>query len=283
MHFLSHALFGLTLGLGLASCSQTICQNGSNGSCEDLAAGGSDASADVQCEDPNLTSCDSQCVDTDIDPSFCGDCNTSCDTGQGCSAGACVDICDTGEVLCQGNCIDPTTNGNFCGASATCFDDTAGEDCQTGTCVGGSCVAAATYIGSLTPAKGKWSYGNEPGVAGAQLACRSLFGSLTATVCSPAQLVLSQSRGELANAKDSAGDTVTSWFIVDPNANGQALQCIHPDSGGVPWTYETHHLGEGAQFITVNASGTISEVQDAPVVGNAGGCEALRNVACCNP
>jgi len=282
MHSSSQVFLGLlsfaSISLAAAGCSQTICKEGSTGSCEVNESSADAGGGSATCNDPNEISCSGVCVDTDIDPSFCGNCATSCDTGQGCSDGACADRCAAGEVLCNDNCIVPQTNADFCGAAGTCSGGDSGADCGDETCSDGVCTAAARYLGSLTPSLGRWSYGASLGVAGAEEACRTTFSAPAAIICSPSDLSAAAGQGELANPMDSAGTPVTSWFALDPTANA-SLQCANPDEASVPWTYETQHRKQGARYLTVNAAGILSQVQDQLIAG----CEASRWVACCNP
>jgi hypothetical protein len=37
-----------------------------------------------------LTACGTECVDTDSNPMFCGDCRTACMPGQTCEEGMCM-------------------------------------------------------------------------------------------------------------------------------------------------------------------------------------------------
>ncbi len=226
-------------------------------------------------------------MDTDVDPTFCGTCENSCAEGQGCSAGSCVDLCDPGFVNCGGVCIDPLTDGNFCGASGTCTVDTQGEACGTNSCINGAC-ASQRYLGSLPETTGRWNFGGALGVAGAELQCRNSFqnglplAQQTAVVCSYAQLLDAQAKGELATPLDSAGAPVTSWYILDAAQNIQR-QCTKTDvANPIPWSYETADLGQGSRFAVVNIDGAVGAEVDAPSAG-ADGCRTLRNVPCCIP
>lgn len=97
---------------------------------------------------PGQVACDSNCVDPETNPNFCGasgQCSATamtrgrvCSGGQVCTAGACR--CPSGFVLCGGNCVDPNTNRQFCGARMDCSGGNAGQSCGAGQiCVGGMC------------------------------------------------------------------------------------------------------------------------------------------------
>ncbi len=269
--------------LSITGCAQTICPDGSAGNCSNGGGDtGADASTGDSCDDPNAVVCDSQCVDTEVSPTYCGSCENSCDEGQGCSAGSCVDLCDPGLVNCGGECIDPQTNGNFCGASGTCSTDTQGADCGGEACSGGACITKR-YLGSLPPTTGRWNYGGSLGVAGAETQCQQTFGAPTAVVCSYALLLDAQAKLELANPVDSAGAAVASWYILNPADNVQR-QCTKTDvANPIPWTYETADLGQGSKFAAVNTAGAVGSVTDAPSPAPSTGCRGLRNVPCCLP
>ncbi|KPK14574.1 MAG: hypothetical protein AMJ62_12755 [Myxococcales bacterium SG8_38] len=65
--------------------------------------GSIDPDGGSECEPP-LTECDSECIDTQIDPRYCGDCTTECPGGFVCDAGFCVDPgdCRTNGIGCSG-------------------------------------------------------------------------------------------------------------------------------------------------------------------------------------
>ncbi len=287
-------LLGAITSLGLGACEQAVCPDGSGNCSPNAIQADANGGADG-CDNPNELSCSGVCVDTDINPNYCGSCNNTCDTGQGCSDGACVDACAGGEVLCgddaidgsgSRSCVNPQTNSEYCGATGTCTGAGAGESCaQDSMCVSGVCTAITTvkYIGSLPVTTGLWEYNQVRGVPGAEAACRTLFAAPAATICTQADLLVAQSQGELANPVDSGGAPVESWFSVNPASNLLQLQCIDPllSNTNLSWTYETAHLGEGAQYVSVSTLGAISQVVNQPAL--AQGCSQLRNVACCNP
>lgn len=293
MNRLSIFVVGALASLSLGACDQTVCPDGSGNCAVNGSADGGNTTG--ECDNPSEDSCSGMCVDTDINPNFCGSCTNTCDTGQGCSAGACVDACPSGELLCgedaidgagSRSCVNPQTSSEYCGATASCKGIEAGELCDLDSaCVSGVCTPTTTvrYVGSLPGATGKWSYGTQPGVAGAVEACQSLFAAPTARVCSYSDLLVAQNQGELVNPVDSNGAIVTSWFSLDPNSNAAQLQCTDPALANLPWSYETAHLGEGAQFLTVSSAGTISQVVNEPANALTPGCMQVRNVACCLP
>ena len=80
----------------------------------------------------DTTKCDDRCVDTQIDASYCGDCDTSCADDQVCVAGDCVLDCVGGTSLCDDKCVDLMTSTAYCGDCDTSCDGT--EVCVDGEC-----------------------------------------------------------------------------------------------------------------------------------------------------
>jgi hypothetical protein len=83
---------------------------------------------------PGFDPCGIGCVDTQIDPSFCGNCTTMCPTGHVCEVGLCVDPgdCRTNGVGCSGFTYCDVATGDClrgCGNDAQCTG--ANEVCNT--------------------------------------------------------------------------------------------------------------------------------------------------------
>ncbi len=76
---------------------------------------------------PGFEPCAAGCVDTNIDPRFCGDCTTSCPLGHVCQVGICLDAgdCRTNGVGCSGF--------TYCdGATGDCLPGCGGDNQCTG-------------------------------------------------------------------------------------------------------------------------------------------------------
>ena len=86
--------------------------------------------------DLGFEACALSCVDTQIDPAFCGNCITSCPTGDVCQAGMCLDL---------GDC---RTNGVVCVGFTYC--DAATGDCLRGCADGSQCTGANQACDTLT-------------------------------------------------------------------------------------------------------------------------------------
>ena len=105
------------------------------------------------CE-PDFKRCAFECVDTQADPRFCGDCSTSCPLGEVCEMGECLDPgdCRTSEVGCTGftycdaatgDCLRGCERDQQCtGENRVC--DTVMHDCVCDLAFhacGGTCVS----------------------------------------------------------------------------------------------------------------------------------------------
>jgi hypothetical protein len=111
-------------------------------------AGDGSCTASCPCNDDQTACDDGTCTDVLSDPNHCGDCDTSCGTGQQCSGGACQ--CPGGTTYCGANgCVDTTADPNNCGGCGNVVDTTSdpqncgacGNACAGGqTCSNGSCT-----------------------------------------------------------------------------------------------------------------------------------------------
>jgi hypothetical protein len=93
----------------------------------------------VNCEPP-LRICGSDCVNTDADPRYCGDCETACAAGDVCEGGRCIDPgdCRTNEVGCSGFSYCDEETGEClpgCATSAQCIGDNEVCDTELHDCV----------------------------------------------------------------------------------------------------------------------------------------------------
>lgn len=124
------------------------------GTCATIGGGSSDAG--VTCQSP-LSLCSGVCFDLRNDPGHCGNCTTTCATGEYCTGGNCrvlvVDAgpppCPTGTMGCNGSCFDQQNDPRNCGmCGRTC---NATEYCSAGSCLqfpamgldAGTCIASS--------------------------------------------------------------------------------------------------------------------------------------------
>ena len=137
-----------------ASCSGfTYCEE-STGECLPGCTESGQCTGDNQACDPGIHDCicapgfelcEAGCVDTQGDPNFCGDCSTSCASGDVCQVGICLDPgdCRTIGVDCSGftYCDDATGDClRGCGDDDQCTD--ANQVCDTVT---HGCVCDDTF------------------------------------------------------------------------------------------------------------------------------------------
>ncbi|HPH64443.1 MAG TPA: hypothetical protein PLF40_01820 [Kofleriaceae bacterium] len=236
------------------------------------------------CAASNEQSCSGVCLDTNSDENHCGNCTTVCPASQTCEAGTCG--CTATQVTCGGTCVDPQTDRNHCGATGDCMGANAGTTCPASqSCLGGRCLSTAIYRGSLPNTTGFWTYAGVVGVEGATNECNLRVrgtGSVT-QVCTYAQLTAAQAAGELINAKDYAGGTITDWWVNDATAAGN-LQCNDfPNFGTKTWTYATAHIGYVGKATTLDAAaGTVSPVATGnPNPASGIVCATPRAIPCC--
>lgn len=132
-----------------ASCSGfTYCEE-SSGECLPGCTENEQCTGDNQACDPGIHDCicaqgfelcEAGCVDTQGDPSFCGDCSTSCPSGDVCQVGMCLDPgdCRADGVDCSGftYCDDATGDClRGCGEDDQCTDENEVCDTVTHACI----------------------------------------------------------------------------------------------------------------------------------------------------
>lgn len=82
-----------------------------------------------------LTRCDEVCVDTETDPTHCGECFNACaGSPPRCARGGCltvIEVCPRGLTLCNDRCVDTESDGANCGKC--------GNLCASGRCARGGC------------------------------------------------------------------------------------------------------------------------------------------------
>jgi hypothetical protein len=165
-----------------------------------------------------------------------------------------------------------------CAADATCAGPT------TTTTTPGSTTTTTTQPsggsvlkGALTATLGRFNYNLTLGLPGANAACNTNFPGTQA--CTYSQLQSAASAGDLAGLKDIMGDTVTSFWAIDPAAPG-LQQCVDDVAGGsqLNWEYATAHTASRGQRVDLdNATGTLGPLQSSVQCNIAG----TSWVGCC--
>lgn len=98
--------------------------------------------------------CGERCVNLQNDPSHCGDCDTKCDAGKLCEAGACSVSCQAGLKECGGTCVNTKTDERHCGdcnnackSGEACTESKCEVGCPEGqTACSGLCVNTKTDL-----------------------------------------------------------------------------------------------------------------------------------------
>ncbi len=115
----------------------------------------------MECGEDELF-CDEECVDI-TSTEHCGGCGNVCGMGEACVDGICQLDCAEGELVCDGACVDPSTDVDFCGATADCQGANAGTACiDDEVCMAGMCACITNNPGvSVSQASGVADEGGE--------------------------------------------------------------------------------------------------------------------------
>ncbi len=130
--------------------------------------------------------------------------------------------------------------------------------------------------GSLTATPGRFNYNLMLGLAGANAACNSNFPGTHA--CTYAELQ-SAPKSDLCNLKDTAANTVTSFWAID-GAQPPLQQCNDDAVGGsgINWEYATAHTASRGQKVALtNSTGVLGALQSSVQCNISGNSW----VACC--
>ena len=141
--------------------------------------------------------------------------------------------------------------------------DCDGEVDESGDAQGAACVPP--FIGALSKTQGRWGYGGEVGLQGAQASCRVIAGH--SGLCSRAELVAASDAGELAGVIGEDGQDVTSFWV--DAADG--ARCVRD----VPWSENDPESDATGHVIFIN-NGTGAVVSERDTI-----CSVPRHVACC--
>jgi hypothetical protein len=192
--------------------------------------------------------------------------------GKACRA-ACTAAFKTDKATCRG-ATNPTPPN--CGASTTTTTTPASGTTTTTVACSGS-PTGTIVAGALTPTPGRFNYNLTLGLPGANAACNTNFPGSHA--CTLAELQ-SAPASDLACLRDTASNSVTSFWAIDSNAN--PLQQCQDDVGGgsgLNWEYATAHTGSRGQKVALaNATGVLGSLQTG-LQCNLSGSSA---VGCCH-
>lgn len=125
------------------------------------------------------------------------------------------------------------------------------------------------FQGALTSTVGRFNYNLTVGLPGANAACNSNFPGSHA--CTLTELQAAESAGDLVGVQDIMGNTITSFWAIDPAANPLTTQChddvAFPCPGGIcppghTWAYGTAHTPSRGQRVPLNnGAGTLGVLQ----------------------
>ena len=167
------------------------------------------------------------------------------------------------------------TKGSACGASLGLFS-TFDACAQDGTCAGPTTTATtpsnttttiagpsggAVLKGALTATHGRFNYNSTVGLPGANAACNTNFPGTH--VCTLAELQNAAAAGDLVGLKDTAGQTVMSFWAIDPS-QPPLQQCNDDVNSGLNWEYATAHtMSRGQKVDLTNATGVLGPLQSS--------------------
>jgi len=163
---------------------------------------------------------------------------------KGGSVGNCPSCCD---ACTPGGC---PTNGTTTTATATTTTTTSTTVCSQ---------MGVVLKGSLTATAGRFNYNLTIGLPGANSACNTNFPGTHA--CTYSELQAAQAAGDLAGLKDTACNTVTSFWAID-SSQPPLQQCQDDVVSFLNWEYATAHTASRGQKVALNnPAGTLGVLQ----------------------
>jgi hypothetical protein len=222
--------------------------------------------------------CAFDCVDTQNDPRFCGDCATSCPSGDVCEAGTCMDPgdCRTNGSGCSGFTYCDEATGEClrgCDHDDQCTGDNETCDTVTHTCVcaaefhrcGAVCVSnldVNTCGDSCTPCSAPLSATAQCNLGVCDFVCDDTYercdDACCPTICPPGQVLLdgacaskhiqiADDQGNVGEYASLALDATGNPHVGYYSQSGKNLLYATRQANG-PWVRETAHAaGEVGQ------------------------------------
>jgi hypothetical protein len=206
-------------------------------------------------------------------------CKRDCKQVIGGEFRTCKTACTKGKAgkSCRAMCAsDRRANRTACRTATSptppsCGQSTTTTTPPTTTTLSGS---ATGVVGALTATPGRFNYNAELGLPGADAACGSNFSG--AHACTLAELQAAPA-SQLAGLKDTGGNSVASFWAIDPTAP-ILQQCNDDVSSHLNWEYATAHTASrGEKVPLTNATGVLGALQTG-VQCNIGGTSW---VGCC--
>jgi hypothetical protein len=170
---------------------------------------------------------------------------TKCKNGDAC--GAPLGLYSTFDACtADGTCAGPRTTTTTPGSTTTTTTQPS---------------AGSVLKGALTSTAGRFNYNLTLGLPGANAACDTNFPGTHA--CTYSELQSAASAGDLDGLRDIQGNSVTSFWAIDPGAPG-LQQCVDDVAGGsqLNWEYATAHTASRGEKVALdNAAGTLGALQ----------------------
>jgi len=188
---------------------------------------------------------------------------------------ACKKPCTKGKAgkSCRGACAsDRKANRTACKNATSPTPPSCGQSTTTTTTLPGS--GGTGVVGALTATHGRFNYNATLGLPGANAGCSSSFSG--AHACTLAELQAAPA-SQLAGLRDTGGDSVGSFWAIDPNAPALS-QCVDDVNSQRNWEYATAHTASrGEQIPLTNATGVLGTLQTGVQCNIAG----TSWVGCC--
>jgi len=184
----------------------------------------------------------------------------------------CKKACTKGKAgkSCRAACAsERTANRVACKNAASPTPPSCGQATTTTTLPG-----SVGVVGALTATPGRFNYNATLGLPGENAACSTNFSG--AHACTLAELQAAPV-SQLAGLRDTGGNSVASFWAIDPNAPALS-QCIDDVASQLNWEYATAHTASrGERIPLTNATGVLGTLQTGVQCNIAGSSW----VACC--
>ena len=170
----------------------------------------------------------------------------------------CKQACTKGTAgkSCRAACAsDRRANRTACKNATSPTPPTCGQSATTTTLPGSP---GTGVVGALTATPGRFNYNATVGLPGANAACNTNFSG--AHPCTLAELQAAPA-SQLAGLRDTGGNSVTSFWAIDPNAPALS-QCVDDVNSQLNWEYATAHTSSrGERIPLTNATGALGTLQ----------------------
>src|SRR5262245_48350281 len=180
---------------------------------------------------------------------------------------ACKKACTKGKAgkSCRAGCAsDRKANRMACKNATSPTPPSCGQSTTTTTLPG---PAGTGVVGALTATPGRFNYNLTLGLPGASAACSANFSS--AHPCTLAELQAAPT-SQLAGLRDTGGNSVASFWAIDPNAPALS-QCVDDVVSQLNWEYATAHTASrGERIPLTNATGVLGTLQTGVQCNTAG-------------